>query len=226
MNRQSAENAYYRAFFLDFVMFVPGLFHLKMAATDAFWHTHTQLQERRKDPTGFMEYIHHHETGKFTSTPGIHCLHDSIHHATWVDVLDCWHLEALSLGHHSLKMFIAAQPSWELISKMSEIMVQKYLPGCNFSDIREGDDANQDIWFENMAIQKQHGLLYLELSHSMNHSDVGHILWLFPYWIALFKSTGKHKYTAHMIGFLTDLDNVYPPKLRYAVIVSHHDIVC
>ena len=121
-------------------------------------------------------------------------------------------LEALSLGHHSLKM--------------SETMVQKYLPGCNFSDIREGDDANRDIRFENTAIRKQHGLLYLELSHLMNHGDVGRILWLFPYWIALFKSTGKHKYTAHMIRFLTDLHNVYPPKLRYAVIVSHHDIPC
>lgn len=130
---------------LDFVVFVPGLFHLKMVATNAFWHAHIQLQEGHKDPTGFMEYIHHlraHETGKFTSTPGFCCLHDSIHHATWVDVLDCWRLEALSLGHHSLKMFVSAQPSWELISKMSETMVQKYLPSRNFSDIREGDDAN------------------------------------------------------------------------------------
>src|SRR5882762_4292626 len=212
---------------LDFVVFVPGLFHLKMAATDAFWRAHIQPREGREDPTGFMEYIRHlrpRETGRFTSTPGFRRLHDSIHHATWVDVLDCWRLEALSLGHRNLEMFFAAQPSWELISKMSKTMVQKYLPGRNFGDIRQGDDANRDICFENTAVRKQHGLLYLELSHSMNYGDVGRILRLFPYWIALFKSTGKHKYTAHMIRFLTDLDNVYPPKLRYVTIISHRDM--
>ena len=60
----------------------------------------------------------------------------------------------------------------------------------------------------------QHGLLYLELSHAMNHGDVGRILRLFPYWIAIFKSTGKHKYAAHMIWFMTELDHVYSPELK------------
>ena len=32
---------------LDFVVFIPGLFHLKMAATDAFWHAQIQLREGR-----------------------------------------------------------------------------------------------------------------------------------------------------------------------------------
>jgi len=51
---------------LDFVVFVLGLFHLKKAATDAFWCAHIQLREGNEDPTGFMEYIchcHPHETG-------------------------------------------------------------------------------------------------------------------------------------------------------------------
>src|SRR5882724_7042611 len=100
----------------------------------------------------YMCHLHPCETGRFTSTPGFHCLHDSIHHATWVDVLDCWHLEALNLGHHNLEMFLAAQPSWELISKMSKTMVQKYLPGHNFGDIRQGNDVNQDICFKNTAV--------------------------------------------------------------------------
>jgi len=53
---------------LGFAVVVPGLFHLKMAATDAFWQTHVQPREGHSDPNGFFEYICHlcpRETGKF-----------------------------------------------------------------------------------------------------------------------------------------------------------------
>src|ERR1700683_1553909 len=202
---------------LDFVGFVPGAFHIKMAATDAFWWTHVEPKAGMDDPTGFFEYIHHlrpKETGKFTSAPGFCRLHDTIHHAMWVDVLDCWKLEARSLGHNSLEVFANAKPSWTQIIQISEQMIGKYLPGTDFGDIREQHRWDHDVWFENHALRKQHGLLYLELCHSMNHGDVGRMLCLFPYWIAFFKSTGKHKYAPHMIRFLTDLDHVYPPQLR------------
>jgi hypothetical protein len=208
---------------LDFVVFVPGLFHLKMAAADAFWRMHVQPPAGRNDPTGFFEYIRHlrpKETGKFTSTPGFRRLHDTIHHATWTDVLDCWRLEAKSLGHSSLAELARTQLPWDTIICISEQMVKKYLPGPNFRDIREQDSNKRDMCFENHALRKQHGLLYLELSHVMNHGDVGRILRLLSYWIPIFKSTGKFKYAAHMIRFKTDLDHVYPPRLRYVPTTS------
>jgi hypothetical protein len=49
----------------------------------------------------------------------------------------------------------------------------------------------------------------------MNYRDIGCILQLLPYWIAIFKATGKSKYLAYMIRFMTDLNHVYPPPLRY-----------
>ena len=42
---------------LDWVVFVPGLFHFKMACTDAFWRIHVEPRAGRDDPTGFFEYI-------------------------------------------------------------------------------------------------------------------------------------------------------------------------
>jgi hypothetical protein len=97
--------------------------------------------------------------------------------------------------------------------ELSEAMVKKYLPDKDFDEKRE--ETDHDMVFETTALRKQHSLLYLELSHSMNHGDVGRILRLLPHWIAIFKSTGKSKYSAHMIRFMTDLDHVYPPQLRY-----------
>ena len=203
---------------LGFAVVVPGLFHLKMAATDAFWRTHVQPAEGRDDPNGFYEYIRYlrpNETIKFLSTPGFRRLHDTIHHTTWIDVLDCWRIEVIGRGFNNRAAFAKSEPSWASIVELSEVMVKKYLPGKDFDKKRDEPKANRDMIFENVALRKQHGLLYLELSHAMNYGDVGRILRLLPYWIAIFKATGKNKYSAHMIRFITDLDHVYPPQLRY-----------
>jgi hypothetical protein len=203
---------------LGWVVFVPGLFHLKMACTDAFWRIHISPKKGQGDATGFFEYICHlrpRETGKFATSPGFRCLHDSIHHGTWADVLDCWRLEAAKQGFNSLDKFAGSNPDWLVIEMLSEGMVREYLPGSDFQDVRENLDSERDIRFENQALRKQHSLLYLELSHAMNHGDVGRILRVFPYWIAIFTATGKHKYAAHMTQFKTYLDHVYPPRLRY-----------
>ncbi len=69
-----------------------------------------------------------------------------------------------------------------------------------------------------MCLRNQHGLLYLELARAMNYGDMGRILQLFPYYIAIFTATGKEKYATHMIKFYTDLNHVYPPRLREAVL--------
>jgi hypothetical protein len=42
---------------LNWVVFVLGLFHFKMACTDAFWRIHIEPRAGRDDPTGFFEYI-------------------------------------------------------------------------------------------------------------------------------------------------------------------------
>jgi hypothetical protein len=203
---------------LAFVIFVPGLFHLKMAATDAYWRAHVQPCEGREDTAGFFDYVRHlqpKKTGKFINGPGFRRLHDSIHHATWLDILDCFRLEVRAQGFESRKAFALSEPMWESIIEISEAIVHRYMPGDNFSNVREQENSARDMVFENASLQKQHGLLYLELSHAMNHGDVGQILCILPYRIAVFKSTGKSKYAAHMIRFITDLDHVYPKRLKY-----------
>lgn len=202
---------------LAFVIFAPGPFHLKMAATDAYWRAHVQPRESRKDAASFFDYVRHlrpKETGKFINGPGFRRLHDSIHHATWLDILDCFRLEVRAQGFESREAFALSEPTWESIIKISEAIVLRYMPGDNFGDVREQEDSVRDMIFENASLRIQHGLFYLELSHAMNHGDVGRILHILPYWIAIFKSTGKSKYAAHMIRFITDFDHVYPKRLK------------
>ena len=66
---------------LDWVVFVLGLFHLKMATSDTFWRIHI-----KPVASGFFEYIHHlhaKETGKCASKPGFQHMHNTIHHMTY-----------------------------------------------------------------------------------------------------------------------------------------------
>jgi hypothetical protein len=181
---------------LGFGLVIPGLFHLKMATTDVFWRTHVQPAEGRDDRNRFYEYIcylHPNETIKFLGTPGFRHLHDTIHHMTWIDVLDCWRIKVNGCGFNSCVAFADSKPSWAPIIELSEAMVKRYLPSKDFDEQREEPKTKYDMVFENVALHKQHGLLYLELSHVINYGDVGRILQLLPYWIAIFKAMGKSK---------------------------------
>jgi len=164
---------------LRFAVVIPGLFHLKMAVTDAFWRTHVQPAEDQDDRNGFYEYAHHlhlNETIKFLSTLGFFCLHDTIHHTTWIDVINCWRIEVNGHGFNSCVAFTDSKPLWAFIIELSEAMVKRYLPSKDFDEKREELKTKHDMVFKNVALHKQHGLLYLELSLTMNYGDIGHIL--------------------------------------------------
>ena len=81
--------------------------------------------------------------------------------------------------------YAESKPSWDSLVGLSEAMVRKYLPRKDFDEKREEERMDCDMVFENTALCKQHSLLYLELAHVMNHGDVGRILQLLPYWIAI-----------------------------------------
>ena len=65
-------------------IFVPSLFHVKMAIADALHHILVKPELVCKDKTGLMGDImvlHPKETGIMASKPGFHCIHQVISHA-------------------------------------------------------------------------------------------------------------------------------------------------
>jgi hypothetical protein len=73
---------------------------------------------------------------------------------------------------------------------------------------------SRDEQHENILLLHQYLLLYEETSFAMNRGDIGRLETVFPPWIAIFRAVGKHKYSAHMTKYLTDVHFVYPPRLR------------
>ena len=118
---------------LDWVLFIPGMFHFKMACTNAFWWIHVLPALGCGNPAGFFEYIHHlhpWETGKFVSKPGFQQMHDTIHHTTWADILDCWQLAAEQYGFTLLEDFAASQPEWNTVR--NTVTISNYMHIFNF----------------------------------------------------------------------------------------------
>ncbi|EEB94218.1 hypothetical protein MPER_07006, partial [Moniliophthora perniciosa FA553] len=117
---------------LDNILFIPGLFHVEMAAANAVWRLHVLPSDDRCEDLGLYDYVNTlrpKATGEFTSKagPSFHSMHDIIHHALWADVLDAFRVEVhRQYNHDSLENWGKSEPSWENIVQLSEEMLKRY----------------------------------------------------------------------------------------------------
>ncbi|KAJ7732217.1 hypothetical protein DFH07DRAFT_990929 [Mycena maculata] len=224
LQRRAIESTPWRRY--QFVIYVMGLFHLKMACADAIWRIFIKPVLAREDVNSVMRFVALHrakETGKIGSDPGFRRMHEVITHDGTALRLDAWRVEVLRRNPKwtSLEEFAASNPSWELIEEISNYLASHYVAGAedlNIYELRQRPAAERDQQHENVLQIHQYFLLYEEISRAMNHGDIGRIETCFPAWIYIFKATGKHKYAAHMVKFMTDVHFVYPPPLRCCTI--------
>ena len=199
----------------QFVVFVLGLFHFKMACVDALWRVYLQAKEGREDVNSTYQHVgilRPQETGLMTSKPGFRRMHDVVHHELHAAILECWRVEVSSLvlsDSASLKVFAETNPGWDLIEKMSEDIVRKYIATTEgLLQARRSPASERDQQFENQALWNRDFLLYVDLCNVINIGDVGWVEASFLHWIYIFLSTGKHKYASQLARFLRNLHDV------------------
>lgn len=144
---------------LQHVVFIPGLFHLKMACADVLWRCFVQPLAAREDETSLMRDIAQlrpKETGIYTTKPGFRRMHQLIGHAGICCRLDCWRVHAETKGRFSdLQAFALSKPTLDDLKKMADEIACTY------------------VEFENALLLNKYFLLYEELSYAMNHGDIG-----------------------------------------------------
>ena len=77
----------------QFVVFVMGQFHLKMACADAIWHIFINPAKARQDETVLIKLVGQlcpKDTGRITSNPGFRRMHEVIGHVGTCLRLDAW----------------------------------------------------------------------------------------------------------------------------------------
>ncbi|KAI0704920.1 hypothetical protein BC835DRAFT_1261854, partial [Cytidiella melzeri] len=207
---------------LQFVVFVFGLFHLKMAAADALWRLLVTPKQSHKDATSFMSFVAKlcpTRTGKLTNNVTFCKQHELINNVGEVLRLDAWHVEARRGGYLTLEKWGESKPSLEAIDKFAKTLVSEYVEGegTNLYQQKNCPDTQRDKQHENIMRTHHYLLLYEELSYAMNEGDIGRVETLFWPWIQIFCSVGKHKYATRMLLFMHQLYKVYPEGLRRAV---------
>ncbi|KAE9409896.1 hypothetical protein BT96DRAFT_953220 [Gymnopus androsaceus JB14] len=201
------------------IIFIPGLFHYKMACVDTFWRIWVKPKEGRQDESSMMEHmgtLRPDDTGKFGSLPGFRMVHDAINHDLTASLLDCWLLEAKKRfpSCSSLDDFAAAGLSWEEIVAMSEDIVENYVATSPvITELRDKRPQHRDHRFENQILRNRNELLYIDMCYAINAGDIGCVEASIAPWVLMFRATGKHKYATHMLNFIKDLKDRYPPEL-------------
>ncbi|KIK76581.1 hypothetical protein PAXRUDRAFT_169448 [Paxillus rubicundulus Ve08.2h10] len=207
----------------QYLIFLPGLFHYKMACVDALFHTYLQPKGGWDDENSLYQHVgilHPDKIGKMTSKPGFQRMHEVVHHNLWAAMLDCWRVEAQNQNQAwtTLELFAKAKPSWDTIIQMSRAIVCKYVAHLDGLDKAHSKPAgNQDKRFENQVLQNHDGLLYVDLCQAINAGDIRRVEASFLPWIYIFKATGKHKYATHMMKFLINMNYNYPTAIQEVV---------
>ena len=205
----------------QFIVFLMGVFHLKMACADALWRIFIDPKTSRVDVNSLLQFVAQYrprETGKIGSDPGFRRMHEVITHTGVALRLDAWRVEVgkRNCEWTSLEAFTASKPTEELIEEIADCLAVHYVAGyeANIFKLRGHASTSRDAQHENILIMHQYLLLYEEITFAMNHGDIGRLETLFPPWIYIFKATGKHRYANLMVKFLTDVHFLYPDGLK------------
>lgn len=199
---------------MQFVIFVFGLFHLKMACADAIWRILLRPKASHEDPGSLMELVSAlwpKLTGKMGSKPTFRQMHECIKLVGIAMRMDALRVAS---GYESLDDFAKSKPTWSRILELTGRCVQDNVANDDFSSRNCNERSERDIQHENSRLQHLYFLLYEELSHAMDAGDVGRVeSCLFP-WIFIFRACGKNKYASHTMKFISDLYFLYDDELR------------
>lgn len=209
---------------LEYVIFVPGLFHIRMACADAIWRVLLHPKGARKAVDGLYHrvgFMRPRETGKCTQkkSPEFRLLHDIFMVDSNATFWDCFLEEAQTLNpeYTTLEKWADSNPTWSTINQVLKTIAGKYFATYELDEKRLEEDSARDQVFENSMIKHTLYYLYLELYHAINAGDTGRIERNLFSWIPIFRAVGKHKYSSLLTKFLLDLHFNYPEKLQNAI---------
>ncbi|KAI6095346.1 hypothetical protein F5141DRAFT_1068476 [Pisolithus sp. B1] len=206
---------------LQHIIFIPGLFHLKMGCADAIWQCFISPMAAREDKTSLMHDVAQlcpKETGIYTTKLGFHQIHELVGHAGTCQHLDCWRVHtAKNSQFSSLEDFALSKPMLDDLWAMANEICRTYIANHQLDCMCGKHESEHDLQFENVLLLNKYFLLYEELLYAMNSGDIRCIETCIISWIPILKAIGKHKYASHMTNFLFNVHFVYPPGLRHAV---------
>ena len=114
---------------LQFLVTIPGGFHIRMACVDAIWRVHIQSKALREVKGGIFDQfkvLHPKDSSKLASHPTYRMLNDGIQHLVSSHILVCWEQ---ATGFADLRGFAEREPPWSDIVEFSERICSNRVAG-------------------------------------------------------------------------------------------------
>ena len=113
---------------------VPGVFHIQMAAVDAIWRMHIRDRKVWENTGGTFELfcmLRPKDSLKLVTNPGYCMLNDGIQHLIKTHLPVCWEHVAES----DLSNFAETKPEWVNIEAKAREILEKYVAGTDFQKL-------------------------------------------------------------------------------------------
>ncbi|KAH9172322.1 hypothetical protein EDB89DRAFT_2114193 [Lactarius sanguifluus] len=211
---------------LRWALFIPGLFHCKIAATNGFLQTHFGHPNRDlKDPASLSSHntLLQRKPIILSSLPPFWTCRDLIFVSLYARVLHC--LLKVS-GAQSLESF-SNRLTWSTLCGHAEAVVDTFTDACMVYNLRcshcQEDEAPKeshggqergtlggDMVFENAVLLLCDGLILREFSDAIKSGDSGHVLLVLKLWAFSFRGSGRSKYTYEVLHLLHNITHVWP----------------
>ncbi|KAG8710060.1 hypothetical protein FRC11_004920 [Ceratobasidium sp. 423] len=210
---------------LQYIIFICGWFHTRMAMADALWRLWIEPERPR---TGHATHPHSifqlcallrpREIGKISTNPGFRRSHSLIEHLTVASIADAWRLAVKAKYNTELGQW---KPTWEEVIDLSHEVVRNYVASPMFSpgsQNRRSKSSNvADAVYDQCRLFNRDGLLYLATTHASRYGDIRRMEDLLLQWVYIWRCTRKHLYATHYARFLIQLDRGWPKELSNAI---------
>ncbi|KAH9162987.1 hypothetical protein EDB89DRAFT_2116515 [Lactarius sanguifluus] len=187
-------------------LFIPGLFHCKIAATNGFLQTHFgHTKHDLKDPASLASHntLLQHKPIILSSLPPFRtCRAQSLESLsnglTWSML--CGHAEAIVDAFTDARMVDNLR-----CSRHQENEAQKEVHGG-----QERGRLAGDMIFKNAMLFLRNGLILQEFSDTIKSGDSSHVLLVLKLWALSFQGSGHSKYAYEVLHLLHNVTHVWP----------------
>jgi hypothetical protein len=208
---------------LQWAVFIPGLFHCKIAATNGFLQTHFGHPNRDlTDPTSLSSHntLLQCKPILLSSLPPFRTCCDLIFVSIYTHVLHC--LLKVS-GADSLDSFSDGL-TWDVLRGHAKAVVDTFSDAhvvdklrcsCHQESQARGEQERgsrhaSDMIFENAVLFLQDGLILREFSDAIKCGDSGRVLLVLKLWAFGFRGSGRSKYAYEVLHLVHNITHVWP----------------
>ncbi|EIW73975.1 hypothetical protein CONPUDRAFT_68089 [Coniophora puteana RWD-64-598 SS2] len=203
---------------LRWAVWMPGLFHYKMAATHAIMITHLGLPNHDlSNPASLSAHnaILQRKVVLPSALPPFRTCRDLAFVSLYARVLHCMLLVS---GKATLEE-LANGLTLEGLRQHADTVVSKYTDAGWAETLREEreDGLGGDMVFESALLFLRDALLLREFTDAIKIGDSGRVVNVLKVWVMSYRGAGRNKYAYETMVLIHNIQNVWPERIKRAI---------